>query len=107
MKTSSRLKIFVDCHVFDQSLQGTTTYLKGLYLQLIGDKSMVFYLAAADIENLREIFGTHENVVYVQYKSRNKFIRLLFDIPAIIKKNAIDFAHFQYIIPPVKHCQYI
>ena len=28
-------QFFVDCHVFDGNSQGTTTYLKGLYQELI------------------------------------------------------------------------
>ena len=47
------LKIFVDCHVFDGNPQGTTTYLKGLYNELIKDKNKIFYLAAWNIENIK------------------------------------------------------
>jgi glycosyltransferase involved in cell wall biosynthesis len=104
MKT---LKFFVDCHVFDGNLQGTTTYLKGLYLELIKDKSKNFFLAAFDVDNLESVFGKHDNVTYLEYKSKNKFIRLLFDIPRLIKNNNINFAHFQYIVPPIKRCKYI
>lgn len=42
----SQKSIFVDCHVFDASAQGTTTYLKGIYLELIKDKEINFYLAS-------------------------------------------------------------
>lgn len=101
------MKIFVDCHVFDGNLQGTTTYLKGLYTELIKDKSKTFYLASSNPENLKSIFKIHENVIYLSYSNKNKFFRLLFDIPKMIKQNAIDFAHFQYIVPPIKKCKYI
>ena len=101
------MKIFVDCHVFDGNLQGTTTYLKGLYTELIKDKSKTFYLASSNPENLKTIFGIHENVIYLSYSNKNKFFRLLFDIPKLIKQNTIDFAHFQYIVPPIKKCKYI
>ena len=104
MKT---VNLFVDCHVFDGNLQGTTTYLKGLYQELINDKSKNFFLAAHNIENLQSIFGIHENVIYLQYSSKNKFVRLLFDIPKLIRQNKIDYAHFQYIVPPTKSCKYI
>ena len=101
------MRIFVDCHVFDGNLQGTTTYLKGLYTELIKDKSKTFYLASSNPENLKTIFGIHENVIYLSYSKKSKFYRLLFDIPKLIKQNAIDFAHFQYIVPPIKRCKYI
>lgn len=100
-------RFFADCHVFDGHFQGTTTYLQGLYTELIKDKSKTFFLAAHDTQHLEEIFGLHENVVYLKYKSKNKFIRLLFEIPRLIKKNKIQYAHFQYIVPPVKCCKYI
>ncbi|MDN3678428.1 glycosyltransferase family 1 protein [Flavobacterium paronense] len=104
MKTKN---IFVDCHVFDGNFQGTTTYLKGLYTELLKDKTKLFYFGASNIAFLKTIFGTHDNLTYVSYKSKNKFYRLLFDIPGIIKKNNIDFAHFQYVVPPIKSCKYI
>ncbi len=98
---------FVDCHVFDGNLQGTTSYIKGLYQELIKDKRKTFFLAAFDVENLQSVFGIHVNVIYLKYKSKNKYIRLLFDIPKLIKTNNIDYAHFQYIVPPIKKCKYI
>lgn len=105
MKT--KVKILVDCHVFDGKPQGTTTYLKGLYLELIKDGSIDFYFAALDINNIKNIFGIQSNIYYVQLKSNNKLKRLLIEYPLIIKKNKIDFAHFQYVVPPIKLCKYI
>jgi len=102
-----KLRFFVDCHVFDGGLQGTTTYLRGLYRELIKQGNHTFYLASCDSENLKTVFGEAQNVVYVEYKSHNKFVRLLFDIPQLIKKHKIDYAHFQYIVPPIKLCKYI
>lgn len=102
-----KLKIFVDCHVFDGGFQGTRTYLQGLYLELVKDESIQFYFVANDIDNLESIFGKQNNIKYLKYTFRNKFLRLLFDIPYLIFKNKIDFAHFQYIVPPIKICKYI
>ncbi len=102
-----KLNIFVDCHVFDGNFQGTTTYIKGLYVELIQDKNYHFFFGATNTDFLKTIFGIHENLTYVTYKSTNKFSRLLFDIPNIIKSYKIDYAHFQYIVPPIKNCKYI
>lgn len=101
------LKIFVDCHVFDGSFQGTTTYLKGMYLEMIKDKSIQYFFAANNTATIKAIFGEQENVHYLTYQSHNKVFRLLMDIPNLIKQNKIDFAHFQYIVPPIKNCKYI
>lgn len=99
-------KIFVDCHVFDQSLQGTTTYIKGIYKELIKDETKQFFFAS-HTTNLELVFGKHDNVHYLKYTSKNKIYRLLIEIPILIKKNKIDFAHFQYIVPLIKNCKFI
>jgi glycosyltransferase involved in cell wall biosynthesis len=99
--------IFVDCHVFDGNFQGTTTYIKGLYSELIKDKNYHVFFGATNIEIVKDIFGTHENVTFIKYKAKNKFYRLLFDIPKIIKANKVDYAHFQYVVPPIKNCKFI
>lgn len=99
--------IFIDCHVFDHGFQGTRTYIQGLYLELIKDKNTNFYFASHNIENLKSVFGAAENVFYLKYKFENKFYRLLVDVPKLIVQNNIDYAHFQYIISPIKRCKYI
>lgn len=102
-----KIKIFVDCHVFDKGFEGTRTYIQGLYLELIKLEGYDFYFAAQNIQNLKSIFGTSNNVFYLQYKSHNKYYRLLVDAPKLIKRNKIDYAHFQYRVPPIKFCKYI
>ncbi len=102
-----KIKIFVDCHVFDGGFQGTRTYIQGLYLELIKQSEIEFFFAASDVNNLKQIFGEQKNIHYLQYTSHNKYFRLLIDIPRLIKKNKIDFAHFQYVVPPIKNCKYI
>lgn len=99
--------IFVDCHVFDGNFQGTTTYIKGLYSELIKDKNYHVFFGATNIEIIKDIFGIHENVTFIKYKAKNKFYRLLFDIPSIIKANNIEYAHFQYVVSPIKNCKHI
>lgn len=107
MKTKKNIKIFVDCHVFDYGFQGTRTYIQGIYKEFIKDNNFDFYFAAHDIENLKAIFGISKNIFYVKYSFKNKFLRLLIDIPKILKREKIDYAHFQYIVPPIKKAKYI
>ena len=103
----SKIKIFVDCHVFDYGFQGTRTYIQGLYLEFTKNKNYTFYLASNKTEILKSIFGESQNIVYLKYKSNNKLVRILIEIPTIISHHKIDFAHFQYIVPPIKKCKYI
>lgn len=101
------INLFVDCHVFDGSFQGTTSYIRGMYQELVHTKNINFFFAANDTVALEKIFGKAKNIHYLQYSSHNKFWRLLVDIPKLIKDNKIDYAHFQYIVPPIKYCKYI
>lgn len=102
------MKILVDTHVFDGKHQGTRTYLKGMYSRLIPiTKEWNFYLVANDIENLKNEFGIHDNITFIKLKSKNKFYRLLIELPLIIKKYNINYAHYQYVSPPIKNCKQI
>ncbi|PCJ23218.1 MAG: glycosyl transferase [Flavobacteriales bacterium] len=102
------MNILVDAHIFDDKYQGTRTYIKGLYSALIPiAKDWNFFFIASDVEQLEKEFGTTSNVNYLSYKSTNKFYRLLFDLPKIIKENNIDYAHYQYISPPFGKCKNI
>jgi glycosyltransferase involved in cell wall biosynthesis len=94
------MRLFVDAHVFDETLQGSRTYIKGLYRELIRDSPDInFFLGAHDIENLKAEFGDHNNVKYIRYFIRNKYLRLGIYIPFIILKFKIDISHYQYITP--------
>lgn len=101
------MKILVDAHVFDGKFQGTRTYLQGIYENLVNHKDIEFYFAACNIDNLKKIFGSDDNVHYVRLKSGNSLKRLAFEIPYIIRKYKIDYAHFQYIAPLLKSCKEI
>ena len=102
------MKLFIDCHVFDDSYQGTTTYIKGLYNALAKLRpDWEFYFGAKDIEKVSNEFKELNNVRYIKYRSSGKF-RLLLEIPRILHKHKFDFAHFQYVVPPFyKNCKYI
>lgn len=100
--------ILVDAHVFDDKHQGTRTYLKGLYSHLIPIATdWHFYLAARNIDNLKKEFGSHKNVTFLQLKSKNKIKRLLLEFPQLVKSHNITYAHFQYICPILKNCNFI
>lgn len=104
---NNKCNIFVDCHVFDNGFQGTRTYIQGLYLELVKDKTKHFFLAANKPEILKLVFGNQDNITFVKYRFNGSFLRLLIETPILIFKNKIDFAHFQYRVPPFKLCKYI
>ncbi|MBP5398195.1 MAG: glycosyltransferase family 4 protein [Bacteroidales bacterium] len=98
------MKILVDCHCFDYpNTEGINTYIRGLYGAMIrtAPKGWEFYLAARSPERLDWAEGC-DNVHFVRLSNRGKVRRLLFEYPRIIRRNGIDFAHFQYNAPPLK-----
>lgn len=101
------IRLFVDCHVFDDGFGGTRTYLEGIYQKMVVHKDIDFYFAARNIETLRKAFGDGSNVHYIQLSDTGKFKRLGFEIPALIKQYKIDYAHYQYISPLYKCCKEI
>ena len=107
MNSDGSIKIFVDAHVFDGEFQGTRTFIKGIYSILAEKSDLQIFLAAHDIENLRSEFAKNEKIVFIQYKTRSSLTRLLYEIPSILRKYEIHYAHFQYISPFIKRCRYI
>jgi glycosyltransferase involved in cell wall biosynthesis len=101
------IKIFVDAHVFDGGYQGSRTFIKELYNVLIKKENLQIYIGAYNINNAKQHFLNAENVFFIQYQSRSSWIRLAVDIPRIIRKNEIDYAHFQYMVPINKSCRFI
>ena len=103
------MKLLVDAHCFDyQTTEGINTYLKGLYGELVGIAPDIdFYFVAQNVGRIKALFGEAANVHYVPLTSQNKIYRLLFEIPAIVKKLGIEWAHFQYTSPLIKNCKTI
>lgn len=101
------MNLLIDCHVFDGKYQGTRTYLQGIYQNMVKYKDIEFYFAAQDISNLKKYFGEDNNVHYIKFNTSSSIIRLVYEIPKIIKKYHIDYAHFQYVSPFVKTCKEI
>ena len=101
------MRIAVDAHVFDEKFQGSRTYLEGIYREAIQlKKDWEFYFFAKDVDNLESVFGKWNHVHYVPLTSKNKYNRLLFEFPRLLKKHQIDFAHFQYITPLTSSSKY-
>lgn len=105
-----KTRILVDAHVFDGEFQGSRTFIKEIYLVIAQQEEMEIFFVANDVERLKQEFQLiqdNENVHFTPFKSKNKFKRLLFELPSLIKKYKIDYAHFQYVIPPLISCKYI
>lgn len=100
--------MFVDAHVFDGEYQGTRSFVKEIYTRIAKrTDDFTLFLGAHDVLNLRDIFPEIPRSQFVQIKSLNRFIRLGFELPWLLRKYKIDYAHFQYMAPFFKTTKYI
>lgn len=102
--------IFIESHVLNQPFEGSSTYLINIYRKiLLKENDKVFYFAANDIKNLKKYFGEFDNAKFIKYKFNNRIIRYLIEIPILIIKKDISFAHCTYILPffKRKNCKYL
>lgn len=103
-----KIRLFVDAHIFDKEPQGTRTFIKEIYNILSKDFSeFEIFIGAQDIQNIKTHFPYVKEENFIKFYSKSSYFRLGFEIPYHILKNRIDFAHFQYIVPPIKFCKYI
>jgi len=101
-----KIKIFVDAHMFDHGFEGTASFIQGLYLELLVQypEQYQIYLGCLHPEKVLPSFGNHPNIEVTKYKTKNRYLRLLFDIPRVIRALRPDLAHFQYFTPLIKSC---
>lgn len=106
MSMRKPIRLFVDAHVFDNEFQGTRTFIREIYARLAQRPELELYLAAHDTDNLRRNIPG-DGIRYLAYKSRSSTRRLGWEIPRMLTRHGIDYAHFQYVCPPVRRCKYI
>ena len=97
--SDQKLKIFVDAHCFDTEFQGTQTFIRGLYSELIRSQPNIqFFFGSANPDNIKSIFPSIKSPFILPYKKNiSSMTRFLVDIPAYTKKYKFDFAHYQNI----------
>jgi glycosyltransferase involved in cell wall biosynthesis len=104
--TSAKIKILVDGHIFDQSFQGTATYLRGIYNQMVKHDDLEITICAHDISKVRVHFKD-PRFNFIKLERNSKIFRLALELPQIIRKGKFHYAHFQYIVPIIKNCKFI
>lgn len=105
-----KTRLLIDAHTFDESHQGIRTFLKGLYSAIEFDENeLEIILVANNLENLKKEFKHQRHFKFVKLNFTNKYVRLAYEIPKIIKNLEIDFAHFNYFLPLFlnRNCKYI
>ncbi|MBI2800526.1 MAG: glycosyltransferase family 4 protein [Gammaproteobacteria bacterium] len=104
-----KLRLLVDAHALEGVFQGSRTYLEQIYQEAIRlfSNDIEFYFAARRPEVPRARLGEHRHVHYLRLESANRYRRLGLEFPQLISDNAIDWAHFQYVAPPLKRCRHM
>lgn len=94
------MKILIDAHKIGEKHEGTSTHLIGLYRALMALKpDWTFVFVGPYLEAMQEAFGAGVNRHYVTLPTTNKFRRLLWDLPNLMRRESADYTHFQYISP--------
>lgn len=111
------MRLLVDCHCFDYvTSEGVNTHIRGLYEAMLrqAPEDWEFYMVSkypekltwagyrsdADADFSNEVISSR--VHFIKLSDAGKIHRLFFEYPKIIRKNHIDYAHFQYTAPPFK-----
>jgi len=104
MLTKRPLKIFVDGYLLNKEYQGTKTYLKELYKEFsVKNKDISIFIGCFEDAEIIKEFESYTNINWIFYKSTNRFIRMFFELPKLIKEHNFHYAHFQYLIPFVRN----
>ena len=101
------MNILIDAHMVGEQQTGNETYIVNLSaaLQDLGTTDTYFF-AVTDPDALGQYvrYCKHFRPVRV---SSNPATRLLADIPAVIRNDQIDVAHFSYFAPPFASCPFV
>ena len=88
MLIKESLKIFVDGYLLNKEHQGTKTYIKELYKEFSKrNKSVKIYIGCFEDLSVVDEFADFSNIHFLFYKNQNRFIRMLNEIPKLIKKH--------------------
>jgi len=101
--------MLIDARGFGGEGQGTVTYIKGIYNALFENygKNYDLFFAGYDFEATKESLPFLEKSNFVKLYSRSRGKLFFVELPAAIDKYNIEFAHFQYVVPFIKNCEFI
>jgi glycosyltransferase involved in cell wall biosynthesis len=102
MNAARPVTIFVDAHSLDKGYQGTHSFLRELYAELLGCyPELDVYFGTYDPALIRRIFPEIPASHILPYKKiRPLFARFIYDIPRYLRRYRFDYAHFQYLGVP-------
>lgn len=102
----NKIKIFVDCHYVDNYYSGSSSYLIGLYNELVKYDRLEIHLAGRNLERLKKNFKSPK-FKFITLRKKSIFNLIFFEFPTLLRKGNYNYAHFTYYSPVFKFCKYI
>jgi len=102
-----RPRIGLDLHVIDGIYQGSRTHCLELFSRVVAaTPECDFIVLVADPQRLLDFSGRFNspNVTLVAMPSAPAAIRLLWQLPHLVRQHRMDLLHTQYIAPPFSPC---
>lgn len=101
-------RILVDARCLTGEGQGMRTYIKGLYNAFYRQfPEFEVFFAGYHFEDVKNSFPFLKATNFIQLKNQSRVTLFFREFPKIIKAYKIDFAHFQYVVPFIKNCNFI
>ncbi len=103
----SRPRIGLDLHVVDGIYQGSRTHCLELFSRVVaGTPECDFIVLAAEPQKLLDFNGRFNspNVTLVAMRPAAAAVRLLWQLPHLVRQHRMDLLHTQYIAPPFSPC---
>jgi len=102
-----RPRIGIDLHVADGIFQGSRTHCLELFSRVIAFTPVCdFVLLSSDPGNLASFSESFKlpHVTLMPMPGRSSAVRLLWQLPRIVRQCGLDLLHVQYIAPPLRYC---
>jgi glycosyltransferase involved in cell wall biosynthesis len=103
----SRPRIGLDLHVVDGIYQGSRTHCLELFSRVVAaTPECDFIVLAADAQGLLDFSGRFNapHVTLVEMSPAPAAVRLLWQLPGLVRRHRMDLLHTQYIAPPFSPC---
>lgn len=101
-RTSGRIRVGVDFHVWDGIFQGSRSHLLGLYRAAITqapDIDFFFFLEGTDLLRRSHSEFSYPNAFLIRTPHRPAIFRLAVQLPLLQLKHRIQLMHTQYRLP--------
>jgi glycosyltransferase involved in cell wall biosynthesis len=104
---SPRPRIGIDLHVVDDLFQGSRTHCLELFSRVIAlTPECDFVVLAGDTEKLLSFSQSFalRHVTLLSMPKKRAAVRLLWQLPQIVRQCGVSLLHTQYIVPPIGFC---